>query len=388
MRAICDRRVLAEAVATAFKAVPARTALPIQSHFLLTAPEYPGAGGLRIAGADYELQIEAVVDAQVAEEGQCTVVARILSDLVRALPDGDVELASRPDGHVELRTPTSEYTLFGLPPEEFPPLADLASEQTFSIQAGLLNDLIRQTVFACSTDPSRPQLVGANLVVEGANIKMAGTDGNRLSVRRGQLAQPVANAVSCIVPARALHEVQSVVDKLPADQDVEVGVTQNQIAFRLNPAPDQVGASREAPMPGAVSVTSRLIDGQFPNFERVIPQQWTRKVTVQTAEMQSALRRCKAMAGDTRRVVFRTEGDVLVLTAESTTYGHGREQVEVVREGEDIEIAFDVNYLEQFLAVVGTEGTVIEMTGSLAPGVMRPLDGVDLTYVLMPMQLV
>lgn len=381
MKVICDRRVLAEAVATALKAVPSRTALPIQSHFLLTAPAYPGAGGLKIAGADYELQIEVGVDAEVAEEGQCTVVARIFADLVRALPDGNVELASRPDGHVELRTAASEYTLFGFPPEEFPPLADLASEQTFSIQAGLLNDLIRQTVFACSTDPSRPQLVGANLVAEGANIKMAGTDGNRLSVRRGQLAQPVASDISCIVPARALHEVQSVVDKLPGDQDVDVGVTQNQIAFRVGPTPAQPGS-------GGITVTSRLIDGQFPNFERVIPQQWTRKVTVQTAEMQSALRRCKAMAGDTRRVVFRTEGDVLVLTAESTTFGHGREQVEVVREGEDIEIAFDVNYLEQFLAVVGTEGTVIEMTGSLAPGVMRPLDGVDLTYVLMPMQLV
>lgn len=381
MKAVCDRRVLAEAVATALKAVPSRTALPIQSHFLLTAPAYPGAGGLKVAGADYELQIEVGVDAEVAEEGQCTVVARIFADLVRALPDGNVELASRPDGHVELRTAASEYTLFGFPPEEFPPLADLAGEQTFSIQAGLLNDLIRQTVFACSTDPSRPQLVGANLVVEGANIKMAGTDGNRLSVRRGQLAAPVAGDISCIVPARALHEVQSVVDRLPEDQDVEVGVTQNQIAFRVGPAPDQPGS-------GGISVTSRLIDGQFPNFERVIPQQWTRRVTVQTAEMQSALRRCKAMAGDTRRVVFRTEGDVLVLTAESTAFGHGREQVEVVREGEDIEIAFDVNYLEQFLAVVGTEGTVIEMTGSLAPGVMRPLDGEDLTYVLMPMQLV
>ncbi|MGQ9523672.1 MAG: DNA polymerase III subunit beta [Armatimonadota bacterium] len=381
MRAICNRRVLAEAVGTALKAVPTRTALPIQSHFLLTAPAYPGGGGLRIAGADYELQIEVVADAQVVEEGQCTAVARILADLVRALPDGDVELASRPDGHVDIKTTTSEYTLFGLPPEEFPPLADLASEQTFTIQAGLLNDLIRQTVFACSTDQSRPQLVGANLVVEGANIKMAGTDGNRLSVRRGQLAQPVAADISCIVPARALHEVQSVVDKLPNDQDVEVGITQNQIAFRIASAPEQTGC-------GGINVISRLIDGQFPNFERVIPQQWTRRITVQTAEMQSALRRCKAMAGDTRRVVFRTEGDVLVLTTESATFGRGREQVEVVREGEDIEIAFDVNYLEQFLAVAGTEGTVIEMTGSLAPGVMRPMDGADLTYVLMPMQLV
>jgi DNA polymerase-3 subunit beta len=368
MKAICDRKALAEAANIAIRAVPSRTALPIQTHFLITAE----AQAMRIAGADYELQIETTIPAQVVEEGQCTVLARILSELVSALPDGDIQLASLPDGHVELRTPTSEYKLFGLPPEEFPPLPELTSEPTIQIPAPLLNDLIRQTIFACSTDPSRPQLVGANLVVEGNLIKMAGTDGNRLSVRRATLEQAAPEPISCIVPSRALSEVQRIVSPLPSDTMVQIGITQNQIAFRF---PD-------------ICLISRLIEGQFPNFERVIPQQWTRRLTLQTKEFQSALRRCMAMAGETRRVVFRTENDKLTLLAESSSFGSGREEIEVIKEGEDIEIAFDIRYLDQFLNVVGTEGTVIEMTGSLAPGVMRPVEGDDLTYVLMPMQLI
>jgi len=368
MKAICDKRMLTEAVATAFRAVPTKSPLPIQQHFLLTAEE----GALRVAAADYEMQVEVRIPAQVTEQGQCTVVARIVSELVNALPDSNVQLASRPDGHVEMRSGGSEYQLFGLPPEEFPPIPEVMGDQVLTLPVKLIQELIRQTVFACSKDQSRPQLVGVNLVVQGDTIKMAATDGNRLSVRRAQLSEGIPESISCIIPSRPLNEVLRTVSGMADDQSVEIGVTANQIVFRV---PD-------------VYIVSRLIEGQYPNFERVIPQQWTRKITVQTEEFQSALRRCIALLEAESRVVLRTEGEYLTLTVESSAYGRGREQVEALKEGEDVEIAFDAKLLDQFLGTVSTDGTVLELTGPLAPGVFRPLDVAEYTYVLMPMQLI
>ncbi|HEY3281457.1 MAG TPA: DNA polymerase III subunit beta [Armatimonadota bacterium] len=364
MKVLCERKALAEAVSVAGRAVPGRTALPIQSHFLITAED----GSLKLAGADYELQVEKQIGAQVIEEGQCTVVARVFQDIVGSLPDSDIELESQPDGKVFLKCRSSQYELLGLPAEEFPPLPHISSEVGLSVTGATLKTLVRHTTFAVSDDASRPQLTGINVLGSESSLKFAATDGSRLVVRRVELEAPLRGEINCIVPARALNEVARV---LADDQVMEVSVTPNQVLFRLP----------------TVSIVSRLIEGQFPNFERVIPKEYTKKVTAPAPELHAASRRCMILAEENQRLILQLQGDQLHLKAESGKYGRGHEQVEVVREGEDIEIAFNARFLNDFLAVVSSEGVDIEMTAPLSPGVFRPTETDGFTYVLMPMHL-
>lgn len=364
MKVICERKALADAVGVAGRAVPGRTALPIQSHFLIAADET----GLRVAGADYELQIEKQIGAQVVEPGLCTVVARVFTDIVNSLPESDVELESLPEGKVFLRCRASEYDLLGLPPEEFPPLPQISSDVGLQVPAGQLKLLVRQSAFAVSDDASRPQLTGINVTASGTRLKFAATDGSRLVVRQVDLEEAARGEIGCIVPARALNEVSRI---LTDDQSLEVAVTPNQVLFRLP----------------TVTIVSRLIEGQFPNFERVIPKEYSKKITAPAGELHSAVRRCMIIAEENQRLILQLQGDQLHLKAESGRYGRGHEQVEVVREGEDIEIAFNARFLNDFLGVVSSDGVEVELTAPLSPGVFRPTETPDFTYVLMPMHL-
>ncbi|MBW3624629.1 MAG: DNA polymerase III subunit beta [Armatimonadetes bacterium] len=367
LRAIVDRRALGEAVATALRAVPTRSALPIQSHFLLAAE----GNQLRITGSDYELQIEQTLPAQVASSGSATVLARVFADLVSTLPDADVQLVAEESDKVLLTCMSSEYELLGLPAEEFPPMPEVSGDNILTITGGLVKELVRQTAFAASDDPSRPQLTGLNVVAEGNEIKLCGAEMARLALRSDEMEQPVSGSINAIIPARAMVEVSRILGNDVEGETLEIGVTQNQVVFRL---PN-------------VTVVSRLIDGKFPNFEKVIPKEWSKKITVSTDALLIACRRSLAVAGDSKRLLFSTQDQQLHIKAESGGTGRGHEVVEVVKEGDDIEIAFDGKLLVEFLGIVGAEAVDIELTAPLSPGVIRPVDGESLVYIQMPMHL-
>ncbi len=379
MKAILDRRTLSEVLSTALRAVPSRSALPIQTHFLFSAEE----NGLKVAGADYELQIECRTPAQVIEPGQATCPARTLVELVSRLPEADVQIEGDGEGHFLLRCQNSEYELRGEPAEEFPPLnweLGVSSEEgiTFQIQASLLKEMVRHTAFAVSDDPARPQFTGLDFILQGNRFKMVATDGSRLALREGDLEEEpqgdparLEQGVECIVPAKTLVEFSRIVGS-EEDLLIEVSLSPGQIAFRW---PDTL-------------MVSRLIEGKFPPFERVIPKEGRIRWSVATADLLSAVQRCRIIAGESHRLLLKTEENQLHILAESAPMGRGHEQVEIVKEGEDIEIAFDGRYLSDFLSVVPSEGVTVELTAPLSPGVFKPIDGPSLTYVLMPMQLI
>ena len=367
LKAIVDRRALADAVSTALRAVPSRSALPIQSHFLLVAE----GDQLRLTGADYDLQIERTIGAQVIHAGSATVVARVFADLVSTLPDADVQLVADGTDKITLTCQSSEYELLGLPAEEFPPMPQVSGDTVMEITGGLFKDLIRQTAFAASDDPSRPQLTGLNLVAEERVIKVCGAEMARLALRNGELEEAVAGKIDAIVPARAMVEVSRILGGVEDATKLEIGATQNQIVFRL----------------ADVVVVSRLIDGKFPNFEKVVPKEWSKKITVPTDALMIACKRCLAVAGDSKRLLLGTSDQQLHIKAESGGTGRGHETVDVLKEGDDIEIAFDGKLLVEFLGIVNAEAVSIELTAPLSPGVIRPIDGESLTYVQMPMHL-
>jgi len=369
MKIMCTKRDLHEGLAAAGR-VTGRSTLPILMNFLVkTTPS-----GLEITGYDLEIGIRRQIPAQVQEEGAFTVSSKILTDIVNALPDSHVQFSGDGQGALNLTCDRSSFDLLGLPADDFPNLPEVGEESEFTLKAGDLKALIQQVAFAASTDEARAVMTGIDLKIGDGKITMAATDGHRLAVRHLDVTEGATEppAASIIIPARALNELARL---LPQDDaaEVKIRLASNQIQFQVE----------------NTTLVSRLIEGQFPNFERVIPASTDKSVTMQTQELAQAVRRAAIVAREaSNRVILKTEGDRLIVTAESGGVGKAKEDVEALREGEDVEIAFNAKYLLDVLNVLDSEGVRFELTGSLNPGLIRPVDGSDYLYVIMPMQIV
>ena len=375
MQAVSPRKDLYEAVQTVGRAVSGRSTLPILSH-LLVAPQ---GNNLKLTATDLEMWMECAlpsrIQASLDDTGDpegFTAPARVFTEMLGALPDADV-LLDRPDGGntVQVHCARSDYKILGLPAEEFPAPPDVTPTATFTVPGELLRDMIRHVLFAVSTDETRAILTGVLVNFDGGTLKMVATDTHRLAVRTAKVEGGDGSATA-IIPARAMNEVLRLAD----DEDpVSVSLAQGQARFEV----------------GNTTMVTRLIEGTFPNYERVIPTTHDRKLTLETGEFQRAVRRAAIVARDNaNRVVLETEGAQLVISSESGTVGSAREEIEVAREGDDIQIAFNAKYLQDVLGVVETEGVVLELTEPLRPGILRPIgdNADDYLCVLMPMQVI
>jgi DNA polymerase III subunit beta len=376
MQAICPRKDLYEAVQTVGRAVSGRTPVPILSH-ILVQPQ--GDGTLKLTASDTEMWMECRLPARLqqtldGDEGASgfTAPARIFADILGALPDADVHL-ERPEGgnKIQVRCARSDYQILGLPAEDFPGVPEVTASASFTLPGDILRDMIRHVLFAVSKDDSRPILTGVLVIFNGESLKLVATDTHRLAVRTEKVADGEGEATA-IVPARAMNELLRIAAD---DAPVKISLASGQARFDV----------------GGATMVTRLLEGQFPNYERVIPTGHERKLTLERDEFIRAVKRAAIVARDnSHRVVLETQGAQLVLTAESDKVGSARDEIEVAREGDDIQIAFNANYLGDVLNVVETEGVVLELTEPLRPGILRPIgdNATDYLCVLMPMQVI
>jgi len=381
LKADCPRKALFEAVQTVGHAVSGRSSLPILSHILLQSED----NALRLIATDLELGISCRIPANIEEGGALTAPARTLTEVLANLPESDVALSVDKSHTVRVHCDRSDYKILGLPAEEYPKLPEVKDAVAFSIPQARLKEMIRHTLFAVSTDETRPILTGILMVFDGETLKFVSTDTHRLAVKTATV-KDARGSQNAIVPARAMNELTRLLTD--SEGDVQVTLSSNQVCFAL-PGEDDV------------QIVSRLIEGQFPNYQRVIPAEFHKKLTIPTQPLLRAVRRASIVARENaNRVILRTEEDKLVLTAESQMVGNAYEEVEVAREGDDVEIAFNAKYLLDVLSVIEEELLHLELTEPLKPGVLRPVanppkDGgedspltSDYLCVLMPMQIV
>lgn len=365
MKVICARKDLFEGVQTAARAVSPRTSLPILGHLLIKAEE----GKLRIAATDLEIGMECLVEANVLEEGSLTAPAKVLTEVLAALPETDVELSVDENNTVSVQAATSDFSILGLPPDEFPMLPEVREEVTFSVEREKVREAIKKTSFAASLDESRAILTGILMQVAEGGLKFVATDTHRLCVQDCPVVDSIGT-MNAIVPGRALNELTRIVPD--GNGTVFVGISQSQVKFKVD---DTI-------------LISRLIEGQFPNFEKVIPQQHTKSLTIPTAQFLQSVKRAAIVARENNnRTIMHSENDKLIVTAESGNVGKAHEEVEIIKEGEDLKMAFNAKYLLDVLNVIDTEALEMELNGDVSPAVIRPQGQDDYTYVLMPMQI-
>jgi DNA polymerase-3 subunit beta len=391
LNATTPRKDLFDGIAIVGKAVATRSSLPILTHVLLRQDE--GTGRLHMTATDLEMWIEHTMPASqetivLTSGGSATAPARNLADLLGAMPEANVELTSEgADGAgyaLHLRCNRANYKLLGLSPEEFPLLPQVKQDTQFRVKREDLREAIRQTIFAVSSDEARAILTGILVVYKEGKLRCVATDTHRLAVRECATIEGSSNETQVVVPSRAMQEVLRIIGN--ADEgDVSITLSDNQVQFKVED--EKTGAG--------TTLISRLIEGQFPSYERVIPQSADRILTLERDPLLSAVKRAAIVARESaNRIVFRTadseDGERLNITAESGNLGNAFEEVEVAREGVDtpVEIAFNAKYLSDVLSVLDAEGLKIELTEPLRPGVIRPVGDPNYFCVLMPMQVV
>jgi DNA polymerase III subunit beta len=363
MKVTVPRDELAQRLALVARAVSTRTAVQVLLGVMLRAEE----GQLHLAATDMELSLRSALDADVDGDGAAVVPGRLLVDLVRQLPAGEVTLEHRPEeAVVRVESGPSQSRLNSYSVEDFPRLPDLEAVQTFTVEREPLLATIAQVSRAASRDESRPVLTGILVRFDAGKLVMAATDSYRLSVKETAIGEGAPD-FEAIVPARALGELARVAS---SGERIELGLHENQIVFQVD----------------GVTLTSRRIDGQFPNYRQLLPETFEHVVTVPRGELLDVVRRTAVIVQRNSPLRLRFADGELTVSAQTQDVGESRETLPVQWDAEPLEIGFNAEFLREGIESVGGDDLRLKLISSLRPAVLQG-EGDDFTYLIMPIRL-
>lgn len=362
MKFRCERDVLAEALTTASRAVSARASLPVLSGLLLQLK----SGRLTVTGSDLDttVSVDVVVDAE--REGTTVVNAKLITDIVRSLDPGAV-MVSVDDDEASVTAGRSAFSVRTTASSEYPNLPE-PSGSAVTVEAKQFATAIAQVLPAASSDQDRPILRGIEIEREGDGLRLVATDSYRLAVRDLPDIPALSEDQSVLVPGKAMEELARVIDD--AD-DLVLRVGEREVSFEL----------------GSTRITTRLIEGQFPNYRSLIPHAHPNKLTVDRAALIDAVRRVKVVVRDGAtpiRLVMKPDG--LELSVSTQDYGTAFEQLDARFEGTELAVAFNPDYLIAGAAAAGGEDVVIETVDNLKPALLTSVENPAYRYVLMPVR--
>jgi DNA polymerase III subunit beta len=366
MRVACGKDELAEKLQVVGRGVSTRTTVQILAGILLQAE----AGRLQLSATDMEISVRDSLAAQVEEEGAVVVPGRLLVDIVRLLPAGEVTLEHRADdGVARLTCGSASYSLNTYGPEDFPRLPDIEPDSAFAVEREAFLDTIARVGRSASRDESRPVLTGILVRFEDDKLVMAATDSYRLSVKETALATGPGRELEAIVPARALQELARVGQSGEGDT-IEVGVQENQVVFGV----------------AGVWLTARRIDGQFPNYRQLLPEQFEAEVHLPREELLDVVRRTGLLAQRKSPLRLRFAEGELTVSAQTQDVGEARESLPVAYTGEPLEIGFNAEFLRDGLESVTDETARLKLISPLRPGLLHG-ESDDFLYLIMPIRL-
>ena len=329
-----------------------------------------GEAGVELRATDIEVGLRVPLNAQIERPGTVVLPARLLLDVVRTLPAGDVSLELRPaEQDVEVVAGTARFHIRTLRAEDFPPLPERGGDQVVSMPAPAFVDTIARVFRSASRDETRPILTGILVSASGDELRMVATDSYRLSVKETRLENALETGFEANVPARALEEL----GRLVRDEvdEIRIGVRANQVVFEV----------------GGVALSSRLIDGQFPNYRQLLPEAYEHELTVSRDEFLEVVRRISLMAQKNAplRLSF-SEGEVRV-SAQTPDVGEASEPLPIPFAGEPFEIGFNPDFLTVGLESAGSDEVVLKLISPLRPGLVESADSSGFLYLIMPIRL-
>ncbi len=374
MRLSCLQENLRRGLANASRAVAHKSTLPILSHLLLASD----AGRLKLAATNLEMGILTWVGANVVAEGAIAVPARLLNDVVAGLPNDIIDLAlDSASQTLHLRCGDFAVAIKGMEADEFPVIPTVsAGESSAILPARCLREVIEQVVFAAATDDTRPLLTGVAFHLMGCEATLTASDGFRLARRTLPLPQPVATPIDVLVPARALAEVARTVGDSDGDVQIVVTASGGQIVFRAEQA----------------ELVSRLIAGQYPDIQRIIPRSYRTRAVLDRLQLTQAIKLAACFASAATNVV-KVHIDAgsdqapgrLTISATAGEIGENHTVREGIISGEGGQILLNVGYVADALHAITTSHLALELQNAQSPAVFKPVGADEYVCVIMPM---
>ena len=374
MKLSCLQENLKRGLAIVSHAVAGKSTLPVLSNILLASDD----GRLKLAATNLEIGITCWIGAKIEEEGAITVPAKLLSDVVSGLPNDKITL------NLDARTQTVHLTcaryeasIKGIESDEFPVIPTIADRApTASFPPDLLRETVDQVAFAAATDDTRPVLAGVLMRLKGKTATFAAADGFRLALRTVELPEPVSESVEVIVPARALTELARIVGDAESNVEVTVTPSGGQILFHTE----------------STDLVSRLIEGRYPDIERIIPASFATRTVLETQELAKAVKLASFFATASSNIVrltIESGGDLgpgkLTISANAAEVGDNKGVLDGMVHGEGGQIALNVKFLGEALNAIKTSQIALETQTPQNPGVFKPVGADGYLHIVMPM---
>ncbi|MCL6436809.1 MAG: DNA polymerase III subunit beta [Leptolyngbyaceae cyanobacterium HOT.MB2.61] len=401
MKLVCSQNNLSTNLSLVSRAVSSRPNHPILANVLLIADAE--SQQVKLSAFDLSLGIQTSFPAEVEEGGKLTLPAKLLNDIVSRLPEGEITLeegtgnaATEASHVVTLTCASGRYQVRGMGAEEFPALPVVEDGEVTQLPVESLIEGLRSSLFATSSDDTKQILTGVHLTIQADGLEFAATDGHRLAVVQtanledgAELPKPakgkgrtaakesstkeLAEALDVTIPAKALQELTKMLERQTGDS-VAVKFDQSQVVFEWT---DQ-------------RLTSRLLEGQYPNYNQLIPRQFARQMACDRRLLLSALERIAVLADQKNNIVKLSLDGVnqqLSLSVDAQDVGSGKETIPAQITGDELDIAFNVKYLMDGLKGITTSEVQMQLNSATSPAILTPLGGVKMTYLVMPVQI-
>jgi len=376
MKFIVQRDALLRSVQDVMKAISSRTAIPILTGMKIEAKP----DSIVLTGSDSDISIEShipaeengIVHIEQIETGSIVIQARYFSDIVRKLPENTIEIEADDQLKVTIRSGKAEFNLNGQNADEYPNLMKLNTDDSFDIPTDLLKSVIKQTVFAVSTMETRPILTGVNMKLQDNVLHFTATDSHRLASREIPVEETNVTFSSVVVPGKSLNELSKILDD--TEETVDIRVTQNQILFRTK----------------NLYFLSRLLDGNYPETSRLIPEQSKTTIHLNTKDLLHTIDRASLLAREDRNNVVKlttVDGKTVEITSNSPEIGRVTEDLAAESiEGEELKISFSSKYMMDALKAIDSEEVKIEFTGAMRPFILRPANEEPIIQLILPVR--
>jgi DNA polymerase III subunit beta len=358
MKLVCPKEDLSRGLQTVLRSVGARAGIPALSGVLMELSDTD----LTLTTTDLELTTRVRVGL-TGEAGKILLPARLLAEIVKSLPSDDVELVTD-NGTVRVAGGRAKYEIRSLSPEDFPRVEATTETKTINVPGALLSSALNQVATAASRDETRPVLTGVLFEGEGDELRIVSTDSYRLAVR--SLEVPGIGDLRVLIPARAVLEVA----RLAGGEDVRIDIASAQVGFHL----------------GDVLVQSRLIEGEFPAYRQLLPENQPARLKIEKSDFLESVKRMAVLARDGSHIFLELMEEGIRLTCHAQGLGEGAEEIDGSYAGEDVRAAFNPDYLEAGVGAVESEQVEIDFTDSQRPALVHAPGDTSFQYLLMPIR--
>ncbi|MFD1066982.1 DNA polymerase III subunit beta [Oceanobacillus locisalsi] len=376
MRFTIQRDKLINGVQDVMKAISSKTVVPILTGMKMEVRKH----GVTLTGSDSDISIESYIPAEDEgkvnveniEEGTIVLQAKYFPEIVRKLPESQVDIDVDEQFNVKITSGKSEFNLNGQNADEYPLLPQVETENSFEMPIDLLKNMIKQTVFAVSTMETRPILTGVNIKLENQKLVFTATDSHRLAKREIPIPDANMTIEQVVVPGKSLNELSKILND--SEETIEISVTNNQVLFRTK----------------HLNFLSRLLDGNYPETSRLIPDHSKTTIQIKTTPLLRSIERASLLAKEERNnvVKFTNNDDALIeISSNSPEVGNVEEQVTADKvDGENLKISFSSKYMIDALKAIEYDEVIIEFTGAMRPFIIRPIEDDSILQLILPVR--